>query len=208
MRTPVAVLGTLAEFHRRPIPFDLPALVRLVTSLEPDFLCLDLTMDQWHGRDATELPPEYRDALLPLACQTDMVVVPVAGDRPPPAPSASGWRGRLLEALRRRLERVQSSAPDPGGVNQGWRHVLANVLYELIDGLAGRDIYRAWREHALHLTQAVRDVARRDPGRRILVVVNVRHCHRIRKALEDSVGLRVVRYTDLARRHGWTEGVR
>ena len=29
----VAVLGTLAEFHREPIPFDLAALVRLVDEL-------------------------------------------------------------------------------------------------------------------------------------------------------------------------------
>lgn len=44
--TPVAVLGTLAEFHREPIPYNLAALVRLVTELRPDLLCLDLTVQR------------------------------------------------------------------------------------------------------------------------------------------------------------------
>ena len=49
--TPVAVLGTLAEFHEEPIPFDLNAFVRLVARLRPDLLCLDMTPDDWRQRD-------------------------------------------------------------------------------------------------------------------------------------------------------------
>jgi len=62
--TKVAVLGTLAEFHREPIPYDLRELIRLVMDLRPDLLCLDITPDQWQRRDFGDLPPEYRDALL------------------------------------------------------------------------------------------------------------------------------------------------
>jgi hypothetical protein len=58
-RTPVAVLGTLAQFHREPIPYDLAALVRLVTDLRPDLLCLHMTSEQWRRRDSSELPPEW-----------------------------------------------------------------------------------------------------------------------------------------------------
>src|SRR3990170_9094885 len=98
--TPVAVLGTLAEFHREPIPYDLRALVRLVTDLRPDLLCLDITPKQWQQRDFSDLPPEYRDALLPLAHQTDIVVVPIGEEQPLAEPTAHGWRGRLITALR------------------------------------------------------------------------------------------------------------
>ena len=45
--TPVAVLGTLAEFHREPIPYDLAALVRFAVTLRPDLLGLDMTTEQW-----------------------------------------------------------------------------------------------------------------------------------------------------------------
>jgi hypothetical protein len=92
-RTPVAVLGTLAEFHREPIPYDLRALLQVVTALHPDLLCLDMTHEQWERRDFADLPPEYRDALLPLAYQTDSVGAPIAGDAPrrnPPPPAGGG----------------------------------------------------------------------------------------------------------------------
>lgn len=197
LRTPVAVLGTLAEFHHEPIPYDLGALVRLVGELGPDFLCLDLTPEQWRRRDFGDLPPEYRDALLPLAHQTDIVVVPIAGDRPPAEPAAAGWRGWLMGVLRRALTIVQRTAPGPAALNEGTRHHVADVLYSLIAWLGGPGTVRVWRAHTKYLVQQVLELAQRDPGRRVLVVVNLRHCHHIRPALRRHPEIRVVPYADL-----------
>lgn len=196
-RTPVAVLGTLAEFHREPIPYDLRALVRLVTELRPDLLCLDIAPMQWQRGDFSDLPPEYRDALLPLAHQTDSVVVPIGEDRPLQEPTAPGWRGRVIAAFRRWLAHLQRAAPGPAAINEGWRHHVADFLYGLIAWLAGSEAQRAWRAHAAHLTQQVLEIARRDPGCRILVVVNVRHCHHIRPALRRYPDIHVVKYSQL-----------
>lgn len=194
--TKVAVLGTLAEFHEEPIPFDLPALVRLVKDLSPDLLCLDITREEWKLRDFGGLPPEYRDALLPLAHQTDIVVVPIAGHHPPGEPTASGWRGRLIAVIRQGLAYLQRTAPDPATINQGVRHQLANHFYGLIEMVAGREAFQARRAHTDHLIRQVLEVLRRDPGRRVLVVVNVRYCHYIRPALKKCA-FQVVRYSDL-----------
>ncbi len=191
------MLGTLAEFHRESIPYDLGALVRLVTDLRPDLLCLDITPDQWQRRDFGDLPPEYRDALLPLAHQTDIVVVPIAGDRPPQEPTAEGWRGTVIAPLRKWLAYLQRTAPGPAAINEGWRHHAADLLYAVIAWLAGGDAQHAWRAHTAHLTQQVLEVARRDPGRRILVVVNVRHCHHIRPALARYPEVQIVKYSQL-----------
>ena len=193
----VAVLGTLAEFHREPIPYVLAALVQLVSDLHPDLLCLDMTPEQWQQQDFGDLPPEYREALLPLAYQTDMVVAPIAEDHPPAEPATTGWRGRLIALLRRGLAYIQRTAPGPAAVNQGWRHNLANLLYHLIAELAGGQAEREWQTHRHHLTQQVLQLARRDPGRRILVVVNIRHCHYIRPVLKKYSEVEVVSYSDL-----------
>ena len=193
----VAVLGTLAEFHREPIPFDLPALVRLVEALGPDFLCLEITPAQWQQKEFDDLPPEYREALLPLAYQTDMVVVPIAEASPPPEPAASGWRGWLINLLRRGLAAIQQTAPDADAVNQGWRHDLANVLYHLIATVAGGQMEAVWDAHRRYMTQQVLQLARRDPGRRILVVVNVRHCHHLRPALREYPEIQEVSFMEL-----------
>lgn len=197
METNVAVLGTLAEFHKEPIPYDLAALVKLVWEVRPDLLCLDMTPEQWQQRNFGELPPEYREALLPLAYQTDIVVAPIAGDFPPAEPSASGWQGKLIRLFRRWLATLQRTAPGPDAINQGLRHLVADLLYNLNAWLAGQDLRHAWQIHTKRLTQAVVEVARRDPGCRILVVVNVRHCHFIRDTLRKYPEINVVRYSDL-----------
>ncbi|MCH7662719.1 MAG: hypothetical protein IH859_02490 [Chloroflexi bacterium] len=195
--TPVAVLGTLAEFHREPIPYDLTALVQLVSDIRPDLLCLELTAEQWQRRDFRDLPPEYSDALLPLAHQSDMVVVPIAGERPPAEPTASGWRGNVIAALRGWLATLQRTAPNPAAVNGGLRHFVADLLYGMIAALAGGKSLRTWRAHTDQLVKQVLEVARRDPGRRVLVAVNVRHCHHIRDALRKHREVHLLRYSDL-----------
>lgn len=195
--TPVAVLGTLAEFHKEPIPYDLNALVKLVSRLHPDLLCLDMTPEQWQQRDFGGLPPEYREALLPLAYQTDIVIAPIAGEHPPEETNAPGWRGKAISILRRWLATLQRTAPGPDAINQGLRHHIADLLYSLGGWLAGRTARKKLSEHTDHLTQAVLELARRDPDARILVVVNVRHCHIIRAALKKYPEIKVVKYLDL-----------
>ena len=196
-QTPIAVLGTLAEFHEEPIPYDLAALVQLVATINPDLLCLDMTPEQWQRQDFGNLPPEYAQALLPLARQTDMVVVPIAGQHLPPRPQATGWREQLIQLQRSWLARLQRTAPSPAAINQGWRHHLAATLYSLTRSLAGSDIRRDYWQHTADLTKAVVDLAQRDPGRRILVVVNVQHCHHIRPRLRQQPGIIVKTYLDL-----------
>ena len=155
MNTSIAVLGTLADFHRQPIPYNLGALMALVRRIQPDLLCLDLTPEQWRDQAFADLPPEYREALLPLARQSDIVVIPIAGDCPPPEPNATGWRAGVLRWAMAGLAIRYRSAPDPTSANRGWRHDLANGLYEVIGRLAGSGLREDWRNHIAHLTQQV-----------------------------------------------------
>ena len=197
MRTRVAVLGTLAEFHREPIPYDMSALLALAIDISPDLLCLDMTQEQWQSGLFSDLPPEYREALLPLAHQTDIVVVPIGGGHQPSKPEAGGWRGRAIRWLRGRIGSIQRSAPGPDAVNQGWRHHLANLLYTATRRLAGSDMEQTAQLHTDCLTEEVLKVARRDPGARALVVVNVQYCHVIRQQLREYDEVEVTSYTTL-----------
>jgi hypothetical protein len=195
--TRVAVIGTLAEFHNEPIPYDLTSLVNLVTGLRPDLLCLDLTPLQWQRRDFGDLPPEYREALLPLANQTDIVVAPIGDRHSSDEPQTPIWRRKSIDWLRNALAILQRTAPGPDAINHGIRHELANLLYFMIAWLTGMEVFREQDAHADHLTRAVVEVARRDPGTRVLVVVNVQFCHRVRPALRNYPEIQVVRYSEL-----------
>jgi len=92
---------------------------------------------------------------------------------------------------------IQRTAPGPDAVNQGWRHHLANYFYDAVRWLAAGDAETSARIHTEQLTEAVLQVARRDPGTRILVVVNVQYCHVIRIRLRNYEDIEVTNYTDL-----------
>ena len=199
----VAVVGTLAEFRPEPVPHDLGELVRFVTAIAPDLLCLDMTLDQWARRDFGGLPAEYREALLPLASQTDIVVVPIgdganmqaAGDdreRVPP-----GLRGWLHRRLRATVARLQDGIGSPVAVGEGLRHTLVEHLLYLVDRLERSPMPKRAAQHREVLTERIVELARRDPDRRILVVVNARHCHQLRNALRSHREVALVSYSDL-----------
>ncbi|MBK8903511.1 MAG: hypothetical protein IPM53_20170 [Anaerolineaceae bacterium] len=194
--TQIAVLGTLAEFHRDPLPYDLTALVDLVAAINPDLLCLDISLEQWQQQDFSSLPVEYSEALLPLADQTDIVVVPIGGSAMMPQATAVGWRGVLIGWVRQLLAWIQATAPSPDAINQGWRHELGNVLYGLARTLAGSAVNHAYHAHIEQLSQAAQRAAENNPGSRILVVTNIQYCHHIRPQLQQA-GLTETTYKDL-----------
>lgn len=194
--TTIAVLGALAEFHQEGISYDLSELVELVRQINPDLLCLDITMQQWQAQTFDQLPGEYAGALLPLAYQTDIVVAPIAADPPIVETAVTGWRASLIRLLRRGLAWIQDTAPDPASLNQGWRHDFGNKLYDYARRLAGTEVQHAYHDHIQQLAQAVIETAERNPGNRILVVVNIQYCHHIRPLLQQT-GLQVTSYNQL-----------
>ena len=99
--------------------------------------------------------------------------------------------GELARAL------IAVGRGEPDAVNAGPRHFIADLLYEGIAALAGRTTRRAWRAHVEYLSNQVLAVARRDPGCRVLVAVNVRYCHHMRRALGKGSEIRIVRYAQL-----------
>ncbi len=197
IKTRIAVLGTLAEFHDGAVAFDLEALFDLVVGIHPDLLCLDIPPEIWDEKRFNEMLPEYRDALLPLAERSDIVVVPIGDTQIHRAPITTGWRGAIIRWLRSLLAALQRNAPSPKAINYGWRHDLANVLYYLIDRLAQKHLRASHLAHTRHLTQQIREVADRDPEAIILAVVNVRYCHHIRPSLREDEAIEVVPFNEL-----------
>lgn len=194
--TRIAVLGTLTEFHHNPLPYDLTALIDLVARINPDLLCLDISLAQWQQQDFSRLPAAYREALLPLAAQTDIVVVPIGGSQMMPQASAVGWRGVLIGWVRKLLVWLQTTAAGPDAINQGWRHELGNLLYGAARTLSGSTVNHAYHAHIAQLSQAARHVAENNPGSRILVVTNIQYCHHVRPQLQQA-GLAETTYKDL-----------
>jgi hypothetical protein len=109
----------------------------------------------------------------------------------------AGWRGGLIGWLHDRLAALQQSAPGLDAINRGWRHDLGNLIYHLIALLATGDVEQQRKRHLVTLRAQVVQTARRDPGARILVVVNIQYCHLLRPELGRQPDIEMVTYHEL-----------
>jgi hypothetical protein len=110
---------------------------------------------------------------------------------------ATGWRGAMITAVRKLLSWIQSGAPGPDAINQGWRHDVGNSLYTLTRRLAGDRVSHAYHNHIEQVSQAALAAARNNPGNRILVVTNIQYCHHIRPLLQQQPGIIETSYKNL-----------
>lgn len=198
----VGVLGTLGELHLEPIGYDLATLRRIVSEARPDLLCAEIHPDVWTANDLEGMPPEYREALVPLSRRTDIVVVPVAGSRTQDLVVPKG--GRFL-ALRRMLVAIldahlrwmQRGTRGVRALNSGAWGAVCDVLCGLTARLCGRDVRREWDAANRALLENVLVAIRRDPGCRVLVTVDCRRRHRLERELRHEPEVDVVDYERL-----------
>jgi len=198
----VAVLGTLAELHQEPIRYNLNALRRLVKELQPDLLCAEIHPNEWQAGDLSQLPPEYREALVPLSRRTDIIIVPVSGSnkRELVAPRGQRWlrlRTWIVRLLNGQLRLMQRLANGPQTINSGGFGLLCDGMCSFTAWVCGPEARRAWDESNQALLDNILTAVRRDPGRRVLVTVDCRRRHRLEHSLRHIPEVELVDYRQL-----------
>lgn len=185
--TRLAVLGTLSELHRQPIAFDLACLRSLVAGLAPDLLCAEVTQAAWEGGELSAAVLEVREALAPVVAATDVVLVPVAseGRQFGDFRSAGGWRRRAVRALRHLLRWGQLKAGRAEAVNGMWFAAFCHTVCWATELLWTAEDRAAWAAQTRALADNVLRAVQRDPGRRVLVVVQCQRLHRLLPLLKD-----------------------
>ncbi len=201
-RSRVAVMGTLAELHNEPIAYDLCTLTRLVKELQPDLLCAEIHPDVWWTGDLNCLPPVYREALLPLARRSDIIIVPVSSTReadllrPHDGPFL-GLRRAIVAVLNGQLRLMQRLASGPRAINSGPFALLCAGMCRLTALVCGEQTQRLWEESNLALLKNVAEALHRDPGRRVLITVDCRRSRRLQQALRRLPEVDLVDFTRL-----------
>ena len=196
-RTRLALLGTLGQLHSEPLRYDLACLRALVEGLEPDLLGVEAAPDAWQRDDLSGAPIEVRESLLPAARRTDTIIVPLGCPSPLElAPPAGGGLARpragLVRAARRLLTRLQRAADGPEGVNSHWFKHTCGLLCSLEAAAAGDEGRRAWDAANGRILERLLWLARRDPGRRVLVALQCRRIHWLEtrlRALGEEIDL-------------------
>ena len=201
-KTRIAVLGTLADLHREPIRYNLACLTDLVEQLNPDLLFAELQREAWEAGEVSTAPIEYREALIPLAARTNIVIVPIQ--------AAAGCQlvlaqvahiGRLRRAILRwpdnLLRFLQLRADGPRAIHSGSFRHICHTICVLEAGVGGPAARQAWDAANRALLENVLAAVRRDPGVRVLVTVDCRRWHLLAERLRHVDEVKLVAYWEL-----------
>jgi hypothetical protein len=199
-KTRLAILRTMGSLHAEPLGYDLDSLRAIILHVGPDLLCADITREDWENNTLSNTTLEVREALAPVIKMSDTVLVPVA---PTPeqfsdyqAPPGwrhvlSGWFGRLLQWGQRVANRPEAIH---GLAFEVFCHticVLTETTWTSTDRAAYGGRYEALAKNIL---QAIR----RDPGRRVLVVIQCQWHHTLEPVLKrQAEWLEIVGYREL-----------
>ncbi len=198
-KTRLALLSTLSDMHTQPIQYNLAALVGIVHQVSPDFLCVELPWNDWEIGNLEQAPVEVQRSLLPSAEVSDVVIVPVAPDArqfDDFAPK-SGWRGGLARRLARTLRRAQRAANKAEAVHAIPFQSVCHTLCLLNEMSWDADARKAWHAQNQAMLDNILHIARRDPGRRMLVAVQCQRTHWLAPRLKKVADIELVDYREL-----------
>lgn len=208
--TTLALLGTLGHVHQEPIRFNWTRLREIVLQISPDLLCAEITPYAWESKDWSKGSPEVRAVLGPLALQTEIVLVPVlpSNELFTDFIPASGWRRMAGFALNRILEMGKRAAGSPEAVNGSVFRLFCHAMCRLIEWTWTTEIRDRWKLQNDRVASKVIQVARNDPGRRVLVAVQCQRLHEIETRLlahsrDGTVNIEVIRHSTFKPEQFW-----
>lgn len=201
-KTRIAVLGTLADLHREPIRYNLACLTRLVEGLNPDLLFAELQREAWEAGDVSAVPIEYREALIPLAARTDIVIVPIQGmGRDEPGMAQTEHMAYPQRAMLRWLDGLlrwfQLRADEPRAIHSGSLAHICHTICLLETWVGGPATRHSWDVANRALLDNVLAAVQRDPGVRVLVTVDCRRWHQLAVRLRHVDTIELVAYWEL-----------
>jgi hypothetical protein len=199
-QTRLALLGTLGFLHTESLTYDLNCLRSIVLTLTPDILCAEITREEWEQGDLSNSAIELRQVIVPVIHLTDMVLVPVASsstsfeDHMP----SSKVRQLLIWFFDHLLRWGQRTADKPENIHSTAFGIFCHLVCTLTEMMWTAEDRRFWNAQNQSLAEGILNVLRRDPGRRVLVVVQCQRLHRLIQYLRKfSNEIEIVSYRAL-----------
>ncbi|MCA9901897.1 MAG: hypothetical protein H6654_09510 [Ardenticatenaceae bacterium] len=197
-KTRLAFLSTIGDLHTTTLQYDLTCLRTLITQISPDLLCAEISRTAWEGNSLSGVPLEVREALIPVVLASDIVLIPVAPNQPTNPGLLPEWRKSLVRTFDRVLQWGQRQANGPEGIHSLTFETFCHSVCALTE-ISWTGFERtAWKEENEALAANIIQAVRRDPGCRVLVVVQCQRVHTLEPILKRHWDLiKLVRYKDL-----------
>lgn len=196
----VIVLSTLHQLHDDIPGYSFRDLSAVIEGLRPDVLAVELAAEDLGSRREQSVKQEYQRSVFPLLDEHGYAVVPLE----PPQP----MYGELVGLMRRAQVGLREQEParaetfdtymtslfellrerwrSPADVNSPTTDALFESKHRFQGALFGPDESRAWEEWNQYFLEQVLGAARKNPGKRLLVLVGAEHAYWLRKQLRGS----------------------
>lgn len=199
-KTRLAILRTMGSLHAEPLGYDLDSLREIILQAAPDLLCADITREDWENNALSNTALEVREALAPVIKMSDTVLVPVA-----PTPeqfsdykAPPGWRHVLSGWFGRLLQWGQRVANRPEAIHGVAFEVFCHTVCALTEMTWMKADLSAYQTRTRALAENILQAIQRDPGTRVLVVIQCQWNHTLEPILKrEADWLQVVDYRDL-----------
>jgi hypothetical protein len=196
--TIVHVVPTLHQYHAAAAGYGFDALTGVLEALEPEVLLVELSETALQRRLPQRVKQEYQRCVFPYLEQHAIAAAPME----PGEPLFSELVGQGLEAERlfealwpqrhaeyqRRVagtfQRLLRSWKSPAAVDSARTDEILREQRAREDELFGPRCRDAWTRYNEHFAQAIASTAQAHPGRRMVVLVGVEHCHWLRPRLQ------------------------
>jgi hypothetical protein len=198
--TRLAILQTMGGLHKEPLRYDIARLKKMVIDLSPDLLCADVTRAAWENGDLSLSSLEIQEALAPACDLTDTVFVPVAPDDQEfgTFQAKSGWRSKFSRTFDRLLRWGQRTANSPEALHGMTFQLFCHSICAMDEITWKKDDLVAYHSRTQALADNIIRAIQRDPGGRVLVVVQCQWHHRLEPLLKEKVDwLKIVDYLAL-----------
>ena len=202
----VYVLATLYQRHDSTPAYGHDTLRALIERIAPEVVVLDVSPKELREQAVHPSKREYPAVIFPLVQERGLRAYPGEPDEPEFT--------RIVQGLGAALQQFRTGHAEVAAADRAYQEATLRALAHLWrtpadvngavtdqllaarrayqDRMAGPEVAEAWRRWNEHAVSVVRQAQRENPGRRILVLVGVENCARLRASLARLPELRVV----------------
>ena len=199
MKTEIVLLGVLHNFHNNVDCYDLNALEKLIASIKPSVICVELDDDEVKNRKEQPYKIEYQ-SIFSYADSNNIEIVGIDPQEPlyselvePYNDNQKDFPERAPEACR--VLEIQQSQLYDFLINEYWTKLsnvhssqtedFLNLKHRFQEALMGPAEKDGWDRFNKYYVEQIISVANENQGKRILVTIGIEHIYWLRNYLRD-----------------------
>ena len=210
-KSEIFVLSTLHQYHATSKYYSFETLSRIIESLHPDILAVELTPADLASRKEQKTKQEYQKSIFPLIDKHKYLTVALEPSEPDftrlvsliresdkdlseRSPGKADAFSKYVDTLYDYLFKTWDS---PLSVNSKCTDALFEVKHNYQNSIYDDRQTKGWEGWNTHFLETIRETAQKYKGKRIVVTVGAEHAYWLRGKLRADRSVRLLEPDDL-----------